>query len=90
MIVIRDKGLPVSTSIEISCRVQNFLGMSSDAMFSYGCKYSEVLFEVERKEEKFILCETWQKLDPKKAQAQPSAKYYYLERFQLTQFRLGS
>ena len=43
----------VSASIEISRRVQNFVGVFYDAMLSYGCKCSEMLFEAERKEKKF-------------------------------------
>ena len=43
--------------------------MSNDAMFSYGSKCSEIPFEVERKEKKFIRYQTWHQLDPKKAPA---------------------
>ena len=59
-------------------------------MLSYRCKCSEILFEVERKEEKFNRYETWHQLDQKKAAALPPVKYHYLERFQLTQSRLES
>ena len=38
-------------------------------MLSYRCKCSEILFEVERKEEKFNRYETWHQLDQKKAAA---------------------
>ena len=58
MILIGDGGVFVSASIEIRRRVQNFLGVFHDAMLSYGSKCSEMLFEVERKENKFNRNET--------------------------------
>lgn len=48
MLLVNDGGRFVSISIEISREVQFFLEMFYDAMLSYGCKCSEILFEVER------------------------------------------
>ena len=58
MILIGHGGGFVSANIEIRRRVQNFLGVFHDAMLSYGSKCSEMLFEVERKENEFNRNET--------------------------------
>ena len=69
VILIGDGGGFVSASIEIRRRVQNFLGVFHDAMLSYGSKCSEMLFEVERKENKFNRNETRHQFDMKTAPA---------------------
>ena len=46
--------------------MQNFVGVFYDAILSYGCKCSEMLFEIERKGKKFNRYETRHYLDPKK------------------------
>ena len=56
--LIDNGGRFVSASIEISRRVQNFCWSVHDATLSYGCKCSEMLFEVERKGKKFSRYET--------------------------------
>ena len=57
---------PVS-KLAVECKI--FVGVFYDAMLSYGCKCSEMLFEAERKEKKFNRYKTWHQLDPKIAPA---------------------
>ena len=49
--------------------MQNFLGAFYDAVLSYGCTCSEMLFEAERKEKNSVVIKLDIKLDPKIAPA---------------------